>query len=222
MEIVRIAIDGPSGAGKSTIAKEIAKELSIDYIDSGAMYRAVGYKMIEKGVSLGDEEGILNLLKDTEIDFREGRIYLDNEDISDRIRTPQISKIASDCSSLFPVREKLVELQRKMGEKKSIIMDGRDIGTNVFPDAEFKFYITATVSERARRRYLELLEKGDLQTFDEVLKDMEKRDYNDSTRELNPLVKAEDAILVDTTCMTIEEVKEYILREIRNDHFKTL
>lgn len=218
MEIIRIAVDGPSGAGKSTIAKEIAKELSIDYIDSGAMYRAIGYKMVERGIALDDEKGVTDLLEDTKIDFKEGSIYLDDEDISNEIRTPLISRMASDCSKLFAVREKLVELQRKMGEEKSVIMDGRDIGTNVFPDAEFKFYITATVEERARRRYLELQEKGDYQTLEEVLKDMEQRDYNDSTRELNPLVKAQDAVLVDTTDMTIEEVKDYILGEINDYH----
>ncbi len=221
MGIVRIAIDGPSGAGKSTIAKEIAKELSIDYIDSGAMYRAVGYKMIEQGIEPDDDQGLLALLKETEIDFREGRIYLDKEDISEKIRTPEISKMASSCSKVFSVREKLVELQRKMGEEKSIIMDGRDIGTNVFPHAEFKFFVTATVFERARRRYLELREKGDYQGFDEVLKDIKMRDYNDSTRELNPLVQAEDAVFVDTTHMTVSEVKDFIIREIRNDHRKT-
>ncbi|MGN0658931.1 MAG: (d)CMP kinase [Emergencia sp.] len=213
-DIIRIAVDGPSGAGKSTIAKAVADRLSISYIDTGAMYRAVGYKMLQEGVSLDDPEGIRRLLDTTDIDFADGDIWLDGQNISHLIRTPEISKQASDCSALAAVRRALVALQQKMGEKKSVIMDGRDIGTVVFPDAEYKFYITASAEERAKRRFLELQEKGSQITFEQVLADINQRDYNDTHREVDPLRKAEDSIEVDTTRMSIEEVTDYICKEM--------
>lgn len=213
-EIIRIAVDGPSGAGKSTIAKAIAKKLCIDYIDTGAMYRAVGYKMLQEGIAIDDIPAIAEMLKKTEIDFSGGNIYLDGENINDRIRTEEISKQASDCSALGIVRAKLTEQQQKMGEKKSVIMDGRDIGTVVFPEAEFKFYITATAEERASRRYKELIAKGEDVTYEKVLADIKQRDYNDSTREINPLKKADDALELDTTEMGIEEVIDFISKEM--------
>ena len=214
MKPMRIAIDGPSGAGKSTIAKEVAKILEFDYIDTGAMYRAVGYKMIQSQVTLKDAIALKKLLDETTIDFHKGRTLLDGEDVSDYIRTPAVSQMASDCSALPVVREKLVELQRELGKQKSVVMDGRDIGTNVFPDAEIKFFVTATAEERAKRRYLELLAKGETVEYQAVLSDMKIRDYNDSTRSLHPLKQAEDAILLDTTHMTIEEVIAKIMEEI--------
>lgn len=209
-EILRIAVDGPSGAGKSTIAKAIAKKLNIDYIDTGAMYRAVGYKMLKEGIALTDLDGLQKMLDNTVIDFSEGNIYLDGEIVNDFIRTPEISKQASDCSAIGMVRKKLVDLQQKMGESKSVIMDGRDIGTVVFPDAEFKFFITASAEERAKRRYEELIAKGQDVTFDQVLVDLNTRDHNDSTREITPLRKADDATEVDTTAMNIEEVVNFV------------
>jgi len=209
-KIMRIAVDGPSGAGKSTIAKAVAKKLDIDYIDTGAMYRAVGYKMLQEGVALTDLDGLQAMLDRTEIDFSQGNIYLDGEIVNEYIRTPEISKQASDCSAIGIVRKKLVDLQQKMGEAKSVIMDGRDIGTVVFPDAEFKFYVTASAEERAKRRYEELIGKGEDVTFEQVLTDMNTRDHNDSTREITPLRKADDAIEVDTTEMNIEEVVAHI------------
>lgn len=214
-DIIRVAVDGPSGAGKSTIAKAIAERLSLDYIDTGAMYRAVGYKMLQQGVSLSDETAIGRLLDTTEIDFCKGDTILDGQVISDRIRTQEISRQASDCSALAMVRRRLVQLQRKMGAQKSVIMDGRDIGTVVFPDAEYKFFITAAPEERARRRFAELTAKGSETTFDQVLADINQRDYNDTHREVDPLRKAEDAVEIDTTDMTIEEVVEYICKEMR-------
>lgn len=213
-KIIRIAVDGPSGAGKSTIAKAIAKKLCIDYIDTGAMYRAVGYKMLQEGISMDDLPAIAEMLKNTEIDFSGGNIYLDGENINDKIRTEEISRQASDCSALGIVRAKLTEQQQKMGEKKSVIMDGRDIGTVVFPDAEFKFYITATAEERASRRYKELIAKGEDVTYEKVLLDIKQRDHNDSTREINPLKKADDALELDTTEMGIEEVIDFISKEM--------
>nr|WP_282751388.1 (d)CMP kinase [Emergencia timonensis] len=166
-DMIRIAVDGPSGAGKSTIAKAVAQRLGIDYIDTGAMYRAIGYKMLKKGINVDDLEGIQRLLDTTEIDFSKGDIILDGQVINDLIRTPEISKQASSCSAVGIVREKLVDLQQKMGGAKSVVMDGRDIGTVVFPDAEYKFFITASPEERAKRRYNELIEKGQKVNYDQ-------------------------------------------------------
>lgn len=209
-----IAIDGPGGAGKSTIAKEIAKKLDIDYIDTGAMYRAVAYKVIRDGTDISNKEELTGMLASTDIDFSKGSIFLDGECIDGKIRTPEISAKASEVSALAPVRTKLVELQRKMGSEKSVIMDGRDIGTNVLKDAEFKFFLTASVDERAERRYKELIEKGEDVSFDEVRADICQRDKNDMERELNPLRKADDAVEVDTTGLNIKQVVDVVLKNI--------
>lgn len=214
-KIFRIAIDGPGGAGKSTIAKMVAKKLDIDYIDTGAMYRAVGYKVNKLKIDTENTDEMQKILDETSIDFSNGNIILDGEIVNDLIRTPEMSLMASKVSALPEVREKLVVLQRAMGQKKSIIMDGRDIGTNVLTDAEYKFYMTASAEERATRRYKELIEKGEDVVYEDVLKDIEQRDYNDINRKLNPLRQAEDAILLDTTGMNIEEVVESILNEVK-------
>ena len=206
-DIFKVAIDGPSGAGKSTIAKAVAKNLGIDYVDTGAMYRAVGYKASSRGVSPEDREAVKHLMEDTDIDFADGDIILDGEIIND--------KAASLYSAIPEVREKLVEIQRKMGMRKSVIMDGRDIGTNVFRDAEYKIFLTASAKERAERRFEELTAKGQKVDFDEVLRDIEKRDHDDMTRALNPLRKAEDAVEIDTTGLSIDEVIERVLKEIK-------
>lgn len=213
--MIRIAIDGPGGAGKSTIAKQVARALDIDYIDTGAMYRAVGYKLIRDNIDMHDEAALAAMLDATDIDFSGGSTILDGEDISDRIRTQEISRKASECSALAPVRAKLVELQKKMGSTKSVIMDGRDIGTVVLKDAELKIYLTASAEERAERRYKELLLKGEDISYEKVLADMQERDYNDMHREITPLRKADDAIELDTTGMSIDEVTEYILRKVK-------
>mgnify|MGYP000856623376 CR=1 FL=1 len=212
--VFQIAIDGPSGAGKSTIAKELAKALSIDYIDTGAMYRAVAYKMLQEGIDLSDKDAIKEMLNTTGINFSKGETVLDGNVISDRIRTPEISRLASNVSAFPEVREKLVDSQRDMGRSKSVIMDGRDIGTNVFPKAKFKFFLTASVEERARRRWQELKEKGQPMDLSQVVADIEERDRNDSMRTLNPLRKAEDAVVLDTTGFSIEEVTAFILKMI--------
>lgn len=214
-EIIRVAIDGPSGAGKSTIAKAVAKTLGIDYIDTGAMYRAVGYKTISEKIDPQDTAAMQAMLDVTEIDFSQGNIMLDGAVVNEEIRTDAIAKRASECSALPAVREKLVQLQRQMGQKKSVIMDGRDIGNNVLPDAEYKFFMTASAEERAQRRYEELAAKGQDVNFEQVLSDIKQRDHSDMTRKLNPLRKAPDAVEVDTTGMGIEEVTEFILKEIR-------
>ena len=203
--MLRVAIDGPGGAGKSTIAKLLAKELELDYIDTGAMYRAVALKMTRLGIP-AEEEQVEAALADTTIDFAQGNIYLDGEEVNEAIRTPEMGGLASRYSALGCVRRKLVERQKEMGQTKDCIMDGRDIGTNVLPHAEFKFFLTASAEERARRRYKELIEKGQDVEYEKILADINERDYNDSHRALDPLRKAEDAIEVDTTHMTIDEV----------------
>lgn len=203
--MLRVAIDGPGGAGKSTIAKILAKELGLDYIDTGAMYRAVALKMTRLGVP-AEEDQVSEALTDTTIDFAGGSIYLDGQEVNEAIRTPEMGGLASLYSALGCVRKKLVERQKEMGQTKDCIMDGRDIGTNVLPNAEFKFFLTASAEERARRRYKELIEKGQDVEYEKILADINERDYNDSHRALDPLRKAEDAIEVDTTHMTIDEV----------------
>ncbi|MBR6472630.1 MAG: (d)CMP kinase [Firmicutes bacterium] len=215
--IFQIAIDGPSGAGKSTIAKRVAKELNIDYIDTGAMYRAVGLKMLRLGIPMEENEVLQAMLDETDVDFSDERVYLDGEDVSDLIRTQEISKAASDCSAFATVRAKLVELQQNMGKRKSVIMDGRDIGTVVLKDAEYKYYLTATPEERAMRRFKELQAKGSEDTYEKVLEDVNKRDYNDMHRAVTPLRQAEDAVLIDSTDMTIEEVVDFIISRIETE-----
>ena len=209
-KIIRIAVDGPSGAGKSTIARKVAKKLGTEYVDTGAMYRAVAYKMTSEGIGPEEGERIEAVLKDTVIDLDQGVITVDGTEVESKIRTPEISEAASIYSALPPVRASLVQAQREIGHRKSVIMDGRDIGTNVFPDAQYKFYLTATAEERADRRYKELVERGQEVVYEEILEDIRQRDHNDMTRVLNPLRKAEDAIEVDSTHMSIDEVVDFI------------
>jgi cytidylate kinase len=217
VSVYRVAIDGPAGAGKSTVAKAVAAQLAIEYIDTGAMYRAVGLKLLAEGIGTdpADEKRRARVLAETEIDFAGGRVYLDGRDVSGDIRTDEISRMASACSALPAVREKLVALQRAMGERKSVLMDGRDIGSNVFPGAEFKFFLTASPEERARRRFLELREKGADVSFEGVLADIERRDYDDSHRALHPLMRADGAHEIDSTDMSAAEVTELVLLIIR-------
>lgn len=214
-EKFRIAIDGPSGAGKSTIAKMVAARLGIDYIDTGAMYRAIGLKMTELGMEMKEGPDLQAMLDETDIDFCSGDVVLDGKVVNDLIRTPEMSMAASGCSALGMVRKKLVELQRKMGESKSIIMDGRDICEVVLPDAEYKYYLTASAEERARRRTAELLEKGQAVDFEQVLADIQQRDYNDMNRDITPLRKAADAMEIDSTSMTIDEVVDFICNRVK-------
>lgn len=217
---MNIAIDGPAGAGKSTIAKILAARLGILYLDTGAMYRAVGYKAIKSGVSVSDLAAVENMLKNTTVDVKveDGvqHVYLDGEDVSGVIRTPEVSRAASDISALPPVRHAMVDLQRIIAAKQDTVLDGRDVGTFVLPNAEHKFFLTASVEERAKRRYKELVGRGENCDFEKIRKDIETRDYNDSHRELAPLKKADDAIEVDTTFMTIEEVADKLATLISN------
>lgn len=205
-KLLRIAIDGPSGAGKSTVAKILAREYGIDYIDTGAMYRAVGLKMLRNNIPCVENDRLAKLLETTEVDFRDWKVYLDGEDVSDFIRTEEVSQMASDCSAFSSVRTKLDTIQKAIGQSRSVVMDGRDICTVVMPHAEYKFYITASPEERARRRYEELKAKGQNPIYENVLEDINRRDYNDTHRDVNPLRKAEDAVEIDTTELDVEGV----------------
>jgi len=215
-----VAIDGPSGAGKSTIAKLAAARLGIDYIDTGAMYRAVALAALRaeaEAETAGRETPEIGaLLGGLAIDQAGGRTLLNGEDVTDEIRTAACTKRASQVSQLPEVRAKLVALQRAIGARKSVVMDGRDIASNVFPDARYKFFITATPGERARRRTLEMKEQGLPATYEEVLADIEKRDWDDAHRPLNPLIQTPDAVPVVTDGLGIEEVLEKVLGYIVN------
>lgn len=212
---MNIAIDGPAGAGKSTIAKRLSGELGFLYLDTGAMYRAVALAMLGKNVPADNESEVAKVLETADIDIRyengKQKVFLGGEDVSERIREHSVSKAASDFSALPCVRLKMVELQREIAGKTDTILDGRDIGTYVLPKAEIKFFLTASVEERARRRYAELKEKGVDCTLDGIRKDIETRDYNDSHRAFAPLKKADDAVEIDTTGMSIDEVTKFML-----------
>lgn len=215
---INVALDGPSGAGKSTIAKAVAKKLEYVYVDTGAMYRSIAYYVISKGADLSDPEQIKPLLGDISIKlcYTEAgqRVMLNDEDVSDKIRTPEISMGASKVSAIPEVREFLLELQKNIAKENNIIMDGRDIGTVVLPNADVKIFLTAAPEARAERRFKELQEKGDKSTYDEVLQDIIQRDYNDTHREIAPLKKADDAVEVDSTELTLEESVEAIYKVI--------
>lgn len=206
-----IAIDGPAGAGKSTIAKKIAKILKLEYIDTGAMYRALTLKAIEEGVDPEDTEAILELIESTSIYFKDNHIYLDGTRVDEEIRQNIVSRNVSKIAKIKEVREKMVELQRELAKSGSVIMDGRDIGTVVLPDANYKFFVTASVEERARRRYKELIESNQKVTYDQVLSQIKERDRIDSTREISPLQKSPDAYEIDTTNKTIEQCVDEIV-----------
>lgn len=215
-----IAIDGPSGAGKSTIARAAAKRFGFIYVDTGAIYRTVGLAAYRGGVDRRDESAVEALLPQLEIAMRytdagEQHMYLNGEDVTALIREPEISICASDVAALPAVRAFLMELQRRMARENSVIMDGRDIGTVVLPDAEVKIFLTASAEARARRRLLELEQKGMKQSFDEVLRDIEYRDEQDSHRTAAPLKKAEDAIVVDTSELSFAESLELVVKTIQ-------
>ena len=214
-----IALDGPSGSGKSTIAKALSSKLNILYLDTGAMYRATALKALKLNIDTLDEEGVKTFIDniDIEIKYVDGaqQTYLDGENVSQKIREPHMSMAASNISSLKTVRLKMVDMQRKIAGNMSCVLDGRDIGTHVLPNADYKFYITASSAERANRRYKELVEKGFDVDYNEILKDIEKRDYNDMNREFAPLRQAEDAIYIDTSDMTIDQVIAKVLEYVK-------
>ena len=210
-----IALDGPSGSGKSTIAKKISNKLNILYLDTGAMYRATALKALKLGIDTFDEKGVLTFINDInlEIKYIDGtqRTFLDGEDVSEKIREPHVSMAASNISSLKCVRLKMVDMQRKIAGDMSCVLDGRDIGSYVLPNAQYKFYITASVDVRADRRYKELTLKGHAVDYEELKKEIEQRDFNDKNRDFAPLVQASDAILIDTSFMNIEQVVNKVL-----------
>ena len=215
-EFYSIAIDGPASSGKSTIAKEVSKILKIEYIDTGAMYRALTWKTIENNIDPKDKNSVIEILRDTNIDFKDGNIVLDEKVINSEIRLNYVSQNVSYIAIIPEVREKLVELQKKMAESKSIVMDGRDIGTVVLTEAEYKFFLTASIEERAIRRYKELEKNGDKKVnLQEIQDDIRKRDEIDSNRDTSPLKQAEDAILIDTTEKSIDEVIEIIVSRVK-------
>ena len=212
-----VAIDGPAGAGKSTIAKIIGKNFNLMYINTGAMYRAVTVFAIRNKISYLEIEKLCKLVDSLEMHFENDKIIVNNEDLSDKINMPDISKQVSNYAAISEIRERLVRLQRKMSEKYNVVMDGRDIGTVVLKDAAFKFYLTASPEKRAKRRFKEFIYKGITVDYEKILDDIIKRDYIDSHREINPLTKAEDSIEIDSSYMSIDEVAEFITNYIKKD-----
>lgn len=220
---INIAIDGPAGAGKSSTAKLIAKKLGYIYVDTGALYRTVGLYSIRKGIDTKDAEKVIATLPDVrvELKFVDGaqHVFLNGEDVSEAIRTPEASMGASNVSAIPKVREFLFDLQRKIAAENDCIMDGRDIGTVVLPNADVKIFLTTSVEERANRRYKEMLEKGEKADYNDILEDIKKRDYQDSHREIAPLKQADDAIYVDNGGFNLEDGAEDLLRIIK-EHLK--
>lgn len=217
--MISIAIDGPSGAGKSTISRKAAEKFGFIYVDTGAIYRTIGLATKIRGVSLDDTAAVVALLPTLEIELKyndagEQHMYLDGNDVSRDIRLPEVSRLASKVSAIPAVREFLVDMQRGMAEKYDVIMDGRDIGTVILPNADLKIFLTADVRDRARRRYEELHAKGMEKPFDEVLAEMEKRDEQDTQRAAAPLKAADDAVLLDTSGNTLEESIDEVCRLI--------
>jgi cytidylate kinase len=215
-----IAIDGPSGAGKSTLAKRLAKELGFIYLDTGAMYRALALKVLREGAQLSDSDRIGALVETTEIDLRDdaGRleVLLDGADVSGEIRTPEVSQMASKVSALRKVRDRMLDLQRAMGRRGSVVAEGRDIGTVIFPQAEVKVFLVASAEERARRRCHELKMAGRQVDLQETLREIEERDKRDSERDIAPLRQADDALLVDSSAVDAETVAALVLERIKN------
>ena len=216
--MINIAIDGPAGAGKSSVAKAVASKYGYIYVDTGALYRALAYKAIEGGLDIADAESVRDMLSKTKLNIAYNelgqRIFLDGADVSDYIRTAAVSMGASDISAIGFVREWLLDMQKDIAKANNCIMDGRDIGTTILPNADVKIFLTASVEERAKRRYKELIEKGESVTFEAVIEDVKTRDYNDSHRAVSPLKKADDAIEVDTTGMNIEQSVDALVKII--------
>lgn len=217
--MINIAIDGPGGAGKSTIARAVAAELGYIYVDTGALYRAVGLNALRHGIDTRNIDGIIKMLDDTDVSLKfvdgEQRVMLNGEDVSTDIRLPEASMAASNVSAIPAVRQFLFDLQRKIAAENDCLMDGRDIGTVVLPDADLKIFMTASPETRARRRYDELRAKGEDVRFEDILDELNKRDYQDSHREIAPLKQADDAILLDTSDLSFDEVKTKLISIIK-------
>lgn len=219
MRRIIVAIDGPSGAGKSTLAKRLAKELGFTYMDTGAMYRALAWKVLQDKTDIANEQELQQILAQTKIDLSETNgqayVFLDGIDVTELIRVPEVSQMASKVSTLKPVRRRMLELQQTMGTRGGVVAEGRDIGTVVFPRAEVKIYLDASAAERARRRFEELRKMGNRVTFEETLTELEERDKRDTERDLAPLRKAEDAVVIDSSSLSADTVAESVMREIR-------
>lgn len=217
--MINIAIDGPAGAGKSSVAKAVASKLGFIYVDTGALYRSIGVNALRHGISTDDANAVTALLPDTKVELKyiDGaqRVFLNGEDVSEEIRMPEASMAASNVSAIPEVRTFLLDLQRNMAVTNNVVMDGRDIGTVILPDAQYKFFLTASAEVRADRRFKELKEKGIDVDYDKLLKEIIQRDYNDSHRETAPLKQADDAILVDSSNMTLEESINAIASRIK-------
>ncbi|WP_245523151.1 (d)CMP kinase [Thermosediminibacter oceani] len=211
--VYSVAIDGPAGAGKSTVARIIADRLNLTYVDTGAMYRAITLKALEKGALMTEE--IINIAENCSIEIKKGRIYLDGRDVTEEIRKPSVDEKVSKVACIPQVRQRLVKLQREMAKDCGVVMDGRDIGTTVLPDAKYKFYLTADIKVRAKRRYDEMLKKGIKTDLKKVEEELAERDRQDRERECSPLKAAEDAIIIDTTDKTLDEVVDEILSHIK-------
>ena len=210
-----IAIDGPAGSGKGTITKKIADKLGLVNIDTGAMYRCVALAVLRNNISIDDNTKIIDLTKNIKIEFDENRnVYLNGEDVSKEIRTQEVTNIVSKISSIVEVREEMVKQQRSLAEGINVIMEGRDITTVVFPNADYKFYLDASVEERARRRFIQNEEAGINTSFEEIKKSIEERDYNDMHKEVGALKRCEDQIYIDSTNMTIDEVVDTIIKMV--------
>ncbi|HET8562322.1 MAG TPA: (d)CMP kinase [Candidatus Binatia bacterium] len=219
MRRIIVAIDGPSGAGKSTLAKRLAKELGFTYMDTGAMYRALAWKVLRDKTDIANEQELQQLLAQTKIDLSEANgqayVFLDGIDVTELIRVPEVSQMASKVSTLKPVRRRMLELQQTMGTRGGVVAEGRDIGTVVFPRAEVKIYLDASAAERARRRFEELRKMGKRVTFEETLTELEERDKRDTERDLAPLRKAEDAVVIDSSSLSADTVAKSVMEEIR-------
>lgn len=214
MKNLIVAIDGPAGSGKSTIAKLLAKKYDLTYIDTGAMYRMITLYLLENNIDISDLKEVERVLNTVNLDMQGDKFFLDNVDVSTKIREKRINDNVSKVASIKIVRSNLVDLQRKISNNKDVILDGRDVGTVIFPNAQVKIFLIASPEERARRRYNEFLEKKTEITYDEVLKSIKERDHIDSTRDESPFVKADDAIELDSTNLTIEDVVNFISKEI--------
>lgn len=218
-EVINVAVDGPAGSGKSTVSKLISEKMGILYLDTGAMYRAIALQCIRQNADYAEKDSVKHIVDrlKIKIEYKDGRqiTLLDGEDVSDKIRTPQVSLIASYVSAYSFVRQKMVSLQREIAKSTSCILDGRDIGTNVLPDCRFKFYLTASAEVRAKRRFEEDKKRGGSQSYEEVLKDINDRDFQDKNRAIAPLKQAEDATVIDTSDMTVEEVVAAVIKSIQ-------
>ena len=215
---ITIAIDGPAGSGKGTLAKELAKKYNLINIDTGATYRCVALKSLRNNISLEEEDKIIEISKNIDIDLKEdGRVFMDGEDVTKEIRSKEVTTIVSPVSSIVEVRKNLVDIQRKIASNNNVVMEGRDITTIVLPNAKYKFYLDAALESRAQRRYKENLEKGIDMTYDEILENISKRDYNDMNKEVGALKRTDEQIYIDTTNLTVEEEVEIIGKVIEGD-----